>query len=209
MPRRIKIWVKLSLFLTFVLIVSLGILALITWVFMQKLLTDELQDSLVSLNGVRQQQVRSYLLNQLDSVQLVASRVTLKQLVLKAETRDLTDKDIASGNYDLQSAIASLRGFVSCNVYNTSQLLFTTNTTQAIRFFTTHHATGITGTFYNSTKIFLQITQVFASNTPNSFIQCVTNAQQLWDIVQDDTSLGPSGQVAIGFPGATPGMNEC
>jgi hypothetical protein len=110
---RASIWVKLSLFIGTLVVLSGGILSLVLWFNSRSQLVHEIDRRLTTVAILRKEQLQDYLSDNIEKMQLVASRI---QIVNYLSNQANVSESIASG--DLESAVSAVSEFTSAAVYD-------------------------------------------------------------------------------------------
>ncbi|XP_024384382.1 uncharacterized protein [Physcomitrium patens] len=121
-----SIWLKLTLFIGTLVVVTGGVLSLVMWFNSRAQLVHEIERRLTTVAVLRTEQLQDYLNGEIDKMQLVATRVQIiNYLVSRVNVNESTARR------DLESAVTAVSEFMSAAVYNaTGSLMMATNETE-------------------------------------------------------------------------------
>eukprot|EP01112_Ceratiomyxa_fruticulosa_P021800 TRINITY_DN7803_c0_g1_i1.p1 TRINITY_DN7803_c0_g1~~TRINITY_DN7803_c0_g1_i1.p1 ORF type:complete len:1026 (+),score=223.28 TRINITY_DN7803_c0_g1_i1:476-3553(+) len=223
-PRRCKgrvamsqpgIYVKLLVFVFFILAVSLGLLSLLTWVFSSNQLRTGLEAKLETLATVRQQQIKSFVREELTKAELTANRVILGQTMYAIAHGNSTPAALQNTQSVLTAAIGPLQEVLVAQAYDLNgNLTVVTNATDhypipptisvepPVPFSDTMNETFLwRGKYIIGQGLFFQINTPIKYNAHLVGVLCVLiRGDTLVTLLNDTTGLDRSGQIIMGVP---------
>lgn len=109
-----SLWLKMTLFVSILVLLASGVLALVLWLRCNSELRQAIQLRLTTVSALRAQQVLDYINGERDKGDLVSSRLIIQNLLAKYQTTGiLNSSEIIAGRGDLLAAIGSLPEFES------------------------------------------------------------------------------------------------
>ncbi|KAG0559642.1 hypothetical protein M758_10G116400 [Ceratodon purpureus] len=122
-----SIWLKLTLFIGILVVVSGGALSLVMWFNSRAQLVHEIERRLTTVAVLRTEQLQDYLNGEMDKIQLIATRA---QIVAYLTQQSSVSESTAMN--DLTSAVTAVSEFMSAAVYNaTGSLMFATHKSES------------------------------------------------------------------------------
>ncbi|KAJ3285361.1 hypothetical protein HK104_009529 [Borealophlyctis nickersoniae] len=110
---------RLAIFVSCLTLVSVGTLAIISWINSYNLVTDILRRRMLILVSLKQQHISSYLEAQHAIVELVSSRASILTRLRRVPVNGtLTDVDLDAGNSDLKTAMSSIPHVIAAAFYS-------------------------------------------------------------------------------------------
>ena len=74
-----RLCVKLQVLIATMMIVSLGVLSLVLWIYTSQAIQDQLVDKITALRHIRQKQIIEYQNGQSDKINLIYNRISFRQ----------------------------------------------------------------------------------------------------------------------------------
>eukprot|EP00850_Spirogloea_muscicola_P016110 SM000128S26243 [mRNA] locus=s128:352575:361976:+ [translate_table: standard] len=214
------IWLKLTLFISVLVLVTTGLLALVLWSSAHQQLVKEIKLRLTTVAALKQQQLTDYLNSESDKIRLISSRVVITG-ILSRHQHDyvLSQADFNNGSRDIESASIILPEFDLLGAYNLDGIrLFGNNDTRSKQ---DNHAVEDVNAVINATRsggdlgngVSFHVPYVDANGQLDinmsspvyqarrlvGVILATINATKLAELIQEPQGLQKSGRVILAF----------
>ncbi|KAG0611779.1 hypothetical protein M758_7G164000 [Ceratodon purpureus] len=200
-----SIWLKLTLFIGTLVVMTGGILSLVMWFNSRNQLVHEIERRLTTVAVLRTEQLQDYLNGEMDKMQLVATRV---QIVNYLSSQANVNESTAMK--DLDSAVSAVSEFMSAAIYNsTGTIMFATNDSQFNKTLSTSMLELVQTNVHFDLPIEVQgrwryllsrnITLGGSGRIVGVLLAWV-DASRLKELVTDRTGLQNTGEVIVGVP---------
>ncbi|XP_024535096.1 uncharacterized protein LOC9658361 [Selaginella moellendorffii] len=203
-PRRSlksSIWIKLTVFIGTLVVLSSGVLAAVLWLKTREQLSKEIERRLVAVSILRRGEVDDYFIGEIDKMVLISSRI---QIINYLANRSEVSK--ATAEYDLRSAISAISEFKSAAIFDSSgKLRIATEDTfeEKLQFKNPEMKSpvhielpileGNTWSYNISKGIYMNDTRI-------GMLIARINATTLADLIYERIGLQKSGELLVGVP---------
>eukprot|EP00850_Spirogloea_muscicola_P019035 SM000182S03925 [mRNA] locus=s182:13354:21624:- [translate_table: standard] len=214
------IWLKLTIFISCLVLVTTGLLALVLWSSAHQQLVKEIRLRLTTVAALKQQQLTDYLNNESDKIRLISSRVVITG-ILSRHQHDyvLSTADFNNGSRDIESASIILPEFDLLGAYNLDGIrLFGNNDTSLTQdnrnvddVNAVINATQSGGNLGNGVSFHIPYVDsngqldinmsspVYQARRLVGVILATINATKLAELIQEPQGLQNSGRVILAF----------
>uniref|UniRef100_A0A7I4AXH9 histidine kinase n=2 Tax=Physcomitrium patens TaxID=3218 RepID=A0A7I4AXH9_PHYPA len=198
-----SIWLKLTLFIGTLVVVTGGVLSLVMWFNSRAQLVHEIERRLTTVAVLRTEQLQDYLNGEIDKMQLIATRVQIiNYLASRANVNEST------AIRDLSSAVAVVSEFMSAAIYNsTGSLMLSTNIAEYDPMLSASTLKLVQTDVHFDMPVstpdgwkYLVARNITMNSSIVGVLVAWVNASRLEKLVTDRTGLQNTGELVVGVP---------